>query len=73
MRFCSVMAGKYRVNGYIFIAHDIDCGYHDLFIQYPNGKAEQVDTFTNRGIAIKEAKRLAMTDKLGFNPALDVF
>lgn len=72
MRFHSVTAAKYRRNGYLFVAQDFISGYYELFIQHPNGRATQVGVFTNRGVAIKEAKQRAMMDKLGFNPDIDV-
>lgn len=72
MRFNSVLASKYRKNGYLFVAIDHTGFYYDIFIQHPNGKATLVDTFSNKGVAIKEAKQLAMTEKLGFNVDTDI-
>lgn len=72
MRFSSFMANKYRKNGYVFVAYDLNGKYYDLIIQHPDGKATWIDTFTNRGTAIKEAKLVAMTKKLGFNPDTDL-
>ena len=72
MRYNSVIAFQYRKNGYLFIAYDLTVGYYDIFIQHPNGKATWIDMYTNKGTAIKRAKNLAMTEKLGFNPDTDI-
>ena len=72
MRFNSVLASKYRKNGYLFIESVAGVGYYDINIQHPNGMATWIDTFTNKGTAIKEAKQRAMEQKLGFNPDTDI-
>lgn len=70
MRFNSGLAMKYRKNGSVYVAYEL--GYYDIFIQRGNSKPEWFDTFPSRGKAVKEAKRIAMEEKLGFDPDIDV-
>lgn len=72
MRFNSALASKYRKNGYLFVAVDKTGYYYDILIQHSNGKSTWVDSFPNKNVAIKEAKQLAMTEKLGFDLDTDV-
>lgn len=71
MRFNSNLAHKYRKNGHIVIAHDPKTGYYDIFIS-KGGKQQWTDVVTNKAVAEKIAKRMAMEEKLGFNKETDL-
>ena len=72
MRYTKALAQKYRKNGYLFIARDIYTGAFDIFHQTVEGRFPKVQTEWTKSEAVREAKRLSMEKKLGFNPEIDI-
>jgi hypothetical protein len=72
LRFNSTFAFHYRKNGYLFITYDPKTSYYDIYIKRPAKVSVWVECQRNKIVAIKQAKRLAMIQKLGFNEEIDV-
>lgn len=72
MRFSSRLAKIYRKNGNLLILKDFMTEYYDMCIQYPSGKVKWIDHHTNKSVLIREAKKIAMKECLGFDEKADV-
>lgn len=72
MRFRTILARRYRINGHVVVAKDPKTSYYDVYILKSSGEREWVEDTPNRQVAVKLAKELAMERKYDFNPETDL-